>query len=92
MPVTEPNMRELKSRSQLLKPSIRLGKAGITPEFLTAFNDALERMQLIKLRFEGFKTERKILAKELAEQTGSRLIQQVGHTAVYYRPLARELK
>jgi RNA-binding protein YhbY len=40
----------------------------------------------VKLRFEGFKEERKTLSKELAEKTGATLVQQVGHTAVYYRP------
>jgi len=39
----------------------------------------------VKLRFEGFKEERKTLSKELAEKTGATLVQQVGHTAVYYR-------
>jgi RNA-binding protein YhbY len=39
----------------------------------------------VKLRFEGFKEERKTLSKELAEKSGATLVQQVGHTAVYYR-------
>lgn len=78
-------LSELKSRAQLTKPAIRLGKAGLTPEFLAAFDEALNRLQLVKLRFEGFKEERKPLSKELAEKTGSLLVQQVGHTATYYR-------
>jgi RNA-binding protein len=85
MPEAEPNLRELKSRAQLLKPAIRLGKAGLTPEFLAAFEEALSRGRLVKLKFEGFKDERKALSRQLAEQTGSSLVQQVGHTAVFYR-------
>jgi RNA-binding protein len=85
MPDAEPNLRELKSRAQLLKPAIRLGKAGLTPEFLAAFDEALRRAALVKLRFEDFKDERKALSRQLAGQTGSRLVQQVGHTAVFYR-------
>ena len=84
----EPNLRELKVRAQALKPSIRLGKAGLTPEFLAAFDDALTRAKLLKLRFEGFKDERKSLARELAEKSSSLLVQQVGYTAVYYRAAA----
>lgn len=82
------SLRELKSRAQLIKASIRLGKAGLTPEFLVAFNDTLDRIQLVKLRFEDFKDERKTLAKQIAEQTQSQLVQQVGHTAVFYRKKA----
>jgi RNA-binding protein len=85
MPDAEPNLRELKSRAQQLKPTIRLGKAGLTAEFLAAFDEALQRVTLVKLRFEDFKDERKTLSKQLAEQSGSRLVQQVGHTAVFYR-------
>lgn len=83
--MSEPSLRELKSRAQLLKPSIHLGKAGATQEFLAAFGDVLDRNHLVKLRFEGMKDERKTLSKELAEITHSILVQQVGHTAVYYR-------
>lgn len=82
---SDPTLRELKRRAQQLKPSVRLGKAGVTPEFLGALSEALDRLHLVKLRFEGMKDERKPLSKELAIQTGSRLIQQVGHTVVYYR-------
>jgi len=84
------SLRQLKSRAQLLKPSIHLGKAGVTPEFLAAFEDVLARNQLVKLRFEGLKDQRKTLSKELAGKTGSTLIQQVGHTAVYFRPVKAE--
>jgi RNA-binding protein len=86
--MSEPNLRELKVRAQALKPSLKLGKAGLTPEFLAAFDDALTRTKLLKIRFEGFKEERKSLAKELAEKSASLLVQQVGHTAVYFRSAA----
>lgn len=88
MSEAEFKLSELKSRAQLIKPSIRLGKAGVTPEFLAAFDETLRRNQLVKLKFEDFKEERKALAKQLAEQTGSRLVQQVGHTAVFFRAAA----
>lgn len=89
-PMSELNLRELKTRAQSLKPSIKLGKAGATPEFLAVLDDALTRSHLVKVRFEGFKEERKPLSKELAEKTGSQLVQQVGHTAVYYRKAAEK--
>lgn len=88
--MSESNLRELKVRAQALKPTIRLGKAGLTPEFLAAFDDALTRAKLLKIRFEGFKEERKTVAKDLAEKTSSLLVQQVGHTAVYYRATRSE--
>lgn len=83
--MSEPKLSELKSRAQLIKPSIRLGRAGLTPEFLAAFDEALRHAPLLKLKFEEFKDERKALSRQLAERTGSLLVQQVGHTAVFYR-------
>jgi RNA-binding protein len=83
--MSNPTLRELKSRAQKLKPAIHLGKAGATPEFLAAFGEVLDRNQLVKLRFEAMKDERKSLSKQLAEITRSLLVQQVGHTAVYFR-------
>jgi RNA-binding protein len=85
MSFAEPNLRDLKVRAQQLNPSVKLGKAGATPEFLAELNGALDRHQLVKIRFEGFKDERKALSKELAEKSNSLLVLQVGHTAVFYR-------
>ena len=83
--MSAPKLSELKSRAQLLKPSIKLGKAGASPELLGELGKLLDLHGLVKLRFEGFKEERKTLSKDLAEKTGATLVQQVGHTAVYYR-------
>jgi RNA-binding protein len=83
--VSAPKLSELKSRAQLLKPSIKLGKAGASPELLAELGKLLDLHGLVKLRFEGFKEERKTLSKDLAAKTGATLVQQVGHTAVYYR-------
>ena len=83
--MSAPKLSELKSRAQLLKPSIKLGKAGASPELLAELGKLLDIHGLVKLRFEGFKEERKTLSKDLADKTGATLVQQVGHTAVYYR-------
>ena len=84
--MTKPlSLRELKSRAQLLKPTLKQGKSGASPEFLSELENLLNRHQLVKIRFEGFKDERKTLSKELAATTGATLIQQVGHTAVFHR-------
>jgi RNA-binding protein len=78
-------MRELKARAQLLQPTIRLGKGGATPEFLAELKKLLGLHGLVKMRFEDFKDQRKTLSRELAAVTGSTLVQQVGHTAVFFR-------
>ncbi len=85
MPADTPTMRELKSRAQLLKPSIKLGKAGATPTFLSELTMLLDKHGLVKVRLEGFKEQRKEVSRELAASTGAALVQQVGHTVVLHR-------
>lgn len=83
--MSTPTLRSLKSRAQLLKPVLRLGKAGATPEFIQALDTELALHGLVKIRFEGFKEERKAIVPVLSEKTGATLVQQVGHTAVFFR-------
>jgi RNA-binding protein len=80
-----PSLRQLKSRAQLLKPTIKLGKAGATPALLAELSVLLDKHELVKIRFEGFKEQRKELSKELAALSRATLVQQVGHTAVFHR-------
>lgn len=81
-----PRLRDLKAAAQLLKPLLKIGRDGVSPGFLAALDRALRDHELVKVRFEELKTEKKTLAPELAAQTGSRLVMRVGHVAVYYRP------
>lgn len=79
-------LRELKARAQRLDPVVRIGKAGVSPAFLAALDRALHVHELVKLKFDEFKDQKKALVPEIAQQTGSHLIQRVGNVAVLYRP------
>jgi RNA-binding protein len=81
-----PRLRDLKGAAQLLPVLLHVGRAGITPEFVAALDEALRARELVKIRFVEHKDEKKQLVPALAEATRSRLVLQVGHVAVYYRP------
>lgn len=83
--MNEPTLRELKSRSQKLKPVIHVGHDGITDAVVTALDQALADHGLVKVRFTDHKAERKALAAELSTRTDSRRILLVGHTVTLYR-------
>ncbi len=85
LPGGEPRLRDLKAAAQRLRPLLWIGKSGVTPEFLAALDEALQAHELVKVKFESFKEEKKRLAPELAEKTGSRLVLRVGNVGVYYR-------
>ena len=83
--MNEPTLRELKSRSQKLKPVIHVGHDGITDALLAALDQTLTDHGLVKVRFTDHKSERKQLTAELATRTNSRQILLVGHTVTLYR-------
>jgi RNA-binding protein len=82
-------IRALKARAQLLKPTLRVGKDGLSPQFIAEVDQTLKHRELIKVKFEQFKEQKRELAAQLAERTGSHLITRVGHVIVLFRPLPR---
>jgi RNA-binding protein len=79
-------IRELKARGQLLKPSIKVGKEGLTPQFLAALDEALKHHDLLKVKFDHHKEQKKELAPQIAEKSGSQIVMRVGNVVVLYRP------
>lgn len=88
MPISLSNAqkRELKARAQRLEPAVRLGHGGVSEAFLKGLDEALTLHELVKVKFTDFKEEKKTLAPEIAEKTGSELVMRVGNVAVYFRP------
>jgi RNA-binding protein len=84
-PVTGAQKRELKARAQLLDAVVRIGQAGVTAAVIASLEEALALHGLVKVRFSEFKDQRDALARQLATETGSQLIQQVGNVAVFFK-------
>lgn len=80
-----PQLRRLKSLGQKLEPVVRIGKSGLTEGLLVSVNRALDEHELIKVKFEAHKEQKKTLAPELAERTSSHLVQRVGNVVVLFR-------
>jgi RNA-binding protein len=83
--LTNPEIRKLKARAQLLEPTFKLGKAGLSDGFVKSIDEAFAHRDLIKVKFVEFKEDKKTLAPLLAEKTSSQLIMRVGNVAVLYR-------
>ena len=83
--LTNPEIRKLKAAAQRLKPILKVGKHGVTSQFIQSLDGALASRELVKIKFEEFKEEKKTLALELATKTGSHLITVLGNVAVLYR-------
>jgi len=86
VPLTNPEIRALKAQAQRLKATLKVGKEGLSPQFLAAIDDALKHRELIKVKFDDFKEQKKELAPQLAEKSGSHLVTRVGNVVVLFRP------
>jgi RNA-binding protein len=79
-------IRTLKAQAQRLKATLKVGKEGLSPQFLAALDGALKHHGLVKVKFDHFKEQKKELAPQLAEKTGSHLVTRVGNVVVLFRP------
>ena len=84
--LTNAQIRALKAQAQRLKATLKVGKEGLSPQFLAALDETLKHHELIKVKFDGFKEQKKELAPQLAERSRSRLLTRVGNVVVLYRP------
>jgi RNA-binding protein len=84
-------IRQLKARAQTLKAILKVGRQGVSAEFLQALDQALQHQELLKVKFDEFKDQKRTLAPLMAEKTGSLLVTMVGNVAVLYRsPLPKQ--
>jgi RNA-binding protein len=86
LPLTNAEIRALKPRAQRMKAMLKVGKEGLSTQFLAALNALLNHHELVKVKFDEFKEQKKELAPRLAQESGSHLIMRVGNVVVLYRP------
>jgi RNA-binding protein len=82
----------LRGLAHNLRPVAQLGKSGMTERFIEGVNQALDAHELIKVKFNSFKEEKKTLAKEIEEKTQSEMVGMVGNIAIFYREHHNEEK
>jgi RNA-binding protein len=91
-PLSNAQIRALKAQAQRLKAMLKIGKEGLSPQFLAALNELLNYHELVKVKFDEFKEQKKELTPQLAEKSGSHLVTRVGNVVVLYRPKPDEEK
>jgi RNA-binding protein len=84
--------KELRSKAHHLEPVVIIGNNGVTETVIDSVDKALEARELIKIRFNEFKKEKKTLSEEIAEKTESGVAGVIGHVAILYRPNKNEDK
>jgi RNA-binding protein len=76
---------KLKSIAHHIKPVIIIGKGGVSESLIAALDKSLSDHELIKVKFNDFKDEKKSLAESVAIRTGAMLVSLIGNIAVLFR-------
>lgn len=85
-PLTGAQKTFLRGVGQTLEASVKIGKGGLSPEFLKELNKHLNARELIKLRFVAAdRDERATLAAQIADEGRCVFVSSVGATALFFR-------
>ena len=74
---------------QSLKPTIRIGKKGVTHEQILEILKQLEARGTVKIKvLKSALTNDTVenIAKRISAETGSKIIQMIGHTFMLFKP------
>ncbi len=79
----------VKNQLSTASPTVLIGKAGVTEQCLNEIKKQLDKNKMVKAKF--LKTalagnETKQLVMEIAQKTGSVLVEIRGHTFMLYKP------
>ncbi len=84
--ITNPQRSFLRKLANPLKPTVMLGKQGLTGQIIGKISRELDAHELIKVRLLEFKDEKQALAQTMVEQTEAALVGIIGNVITLYRP------
>lgn len=86
-PLTGSQRKYLRGLAHSRKPIVLIGQHGLTDTVLRFINDALDRHELIKIKFNEHKEkdQKQAITARIAEGTASEMVGMVGHTAIFFR-------
>ena len=93
MAMTSKQRAYLKSLASNITPIFQVGKASLTPEIVTAVDEALEKRELIKISvLKNCFDDPNELADMVTERTHSQVVHVIGKKIVLYRPASKNPK
>lgn len=84
--ITGKQRSELKRMAQEIKPTVMIGKDGLTETVISSIDTYLAAHELVKVQLqEGAALDPKRTANEVAEKLGADFVQAIGRRFVLYR-------
>ena len=83
----------LMSQASNLDPIFQIGKASLTPEIITALDEALEKRELIKVSvLKNCIDDPREIAAVIGERTRSEVIKVIGKKMIFFRQAKKNTK
>ncbi|CAN0125977.1 unnamed protein product, partial [Phaeothamnion confervicola] len=84
--LTPAERRALKARAHSLEPVVLVGDKGLTGAVLAEIERALAAHELIKVRVQAERDDRRSILEEICSRAGASPVQHIGKILVVYRP------
>ena len=83
----------LMSQASNMDPIFQIGKASLTPEIITALDEALEKRELIKVSvLKNCIDDPREIATVIGERTRSEVIKVIGKKMIFFRQAKKNSK
>ena len=86
MEINAKQRKFLEKNAQPLSALVQIGGAGVTENQIAQVDRLLGEHELIKVKFNEFKDEKKELSSQIAEKTNSTIVRLLGNVLILYRP------
>ena len=83
--LTSKQRKEFEKAAHDLKPVVIIGGNGATEGVVKMIDDCLTHHELIKVKFNEFKDEKKEITDNIVNELGATLIRIIGNVAILYR-------
>lgn len=86
MELTSKQRSHLRGMASMINPIFQIGKASLTPEIISAVDDAIEKRELIKISvLKNCADDPRELGEIIAERTHAQVVAVTGKKIVLYR-------
>ena len=85
MKISSKNKQKLKGLAHSIKPSVIIGKEGVSKSTINSINNILENKELIKVKFNSFKNEKDSIAKEIENFCNATIVGQIGNIIILFK-------
>ncbi len=93
MALTSKQRAYLSGQANTIEPIFQIGKASLTPELITALDEALEKRELIKISvLKNCVDEPKELADVVAGRTRAEVVKVIGKKIILFRQAKKNSK